>query len=433
VHLFERDCSLQRRNQKVIEEAPAPGMSPGLREKMTRAAVACARAVGYAGAGTVEFLVEGGSLAPDARWYFIEMNTRLQVEHPVTEAITGLDLVEWQLRVASGEPLPLAQGEIEMRGHAIEARLNAEDPARGFLPATGTIVAFETPQDEGVRVDAGVERGSVISPFYDSMVAKLIAAGADRATAAARLAGALEDTVVAGPKTNAAFLHALVLHPDFAAGRMDTGLIGRELERLAPKGVNPRAIAFGVSHMLWSRHDGLEAARQDFARERYSPWSAQDAFGLSGPRRQEMTVLVDGAPTKVAVSWGAAGPTVSVVGTEARAAAEPRSLRVIGDANPLYVICDMAQAELRWPTFEGGAIDAAGDGGSIRAPIIGRVAKVFVKEGDTVAKGDRIAVVEAMKMEHVLHAARDGVVAKVAVREGAQVSEGALIAALADT
>jgi 3-methylcrotonyl-CoA carboxylase alpha subunit len=432
VHLFERECSLQRRNQKVIEEAPAPGMSAGLREKMTQAAVACARAVGYEGAGTVEFLVEGGSLAPDARWYFIEMNTRLQVEHPVTEAITGLDLVEWQLRVASGERLPLTQGEIEMAGHAIEARLNAEDPARGFLPATGTIVEFETPQIEGLRVDAGVERGSAISPFYDSMIAKLIASGADRETAAARLAGALEDTVVAGPKTNAAFLHALISHPDFAAGRMDTGLIGRELERLAPKALNPRAIAFGVAHMLWSHHDDLEASRQDFARERYSPWSAQDAFGLSGPRRQEMAVLVDGAPTKVAVSWGAAGPTVSVVGTEMGAAAEPRTLRVIGDANPLYVICDMVQAELRWPTFEGGAIDAVGDGGSIRAPIIGRVAKIFVEVGDAVAKGDRIAVVEAMKMEHVLHAARDGVIAKLAVKEGDQVSEGALIAALAE-
>jgi 3-methylcrotonyl-CoA carboxylase alpha subunit len=432
VHLFERDCSLQRRNQKVIEEAPAPGMSAALREKMTQAAVACARAVGYEGAGTVEFLVEGGSLAPDARWYFIEMNTRLQVEHPVTEAITGLDLVEWQLRVASGERLPLTQGEIEMRGHAIEARLNAEDPARGFLPATGTLVEFETPHVEGLRVDAGVERGSAISPFYDSMVAKLIASGADRETAIARLAGGLEDTVVAGPKTNAAFLHALISHPDFAAGRMDTGLIGRELGLLAPKGVKPRAIAFGVAHMLWNRHDDLEASRQDFARERYSPWSVQDAFALSGPRRQEMTVLVDGAPTKVDVSWGAAGPTVSVVGEEMGAAAEPRTLRVIGDANPLYVICDMVQAELRWPTFEGGAIDAAGDGASVRAPIIGRVAKLFVKEGDSVAKGDRIAVVEAMKMEHVLHAGRDGRIDKVAVKEGDQVGEGALIATLAE-
>jgi 3-methylcrotonyl-CoA carboxylase alpha subunit len=184
--------------------------------------------------------------------------------------------------------------------------------------------------------------------------------------------------------------------------------------------------------MLWNQHDDLEARRQDIAQERYSPWSVQDAFGLSGPRRQELTVLVDGVATKVEVSWGSAGPVVSVAGQEAGAAAEPRSLRIIGEANPLYVICDMAQVELRWPTFEAGAIDEAGDGGSVRAPIIGRVAKIFVKEGDTVAKGDRIAVVEAMKMEHVLHAGRDGKIEKLAAKEGEQVSEGALIAQLAD-
>jgi 3-methylcrotonyl-CoA carboxylase alpha subunit len=432
VHLLERDCSLQRRNQKVIEEAPAPGMSAELRERMTAAAVACAKAVGYEGAGTVEFLVEGGRLAPDAPWYFIEMNTRLQVEHPVTEAITGLDLVEWQLRVASGERLPLTQDEIEMTGHAIEARLNAEDPARGFLPATGPIVAFETPELEGLRVDAGVEKGSVISPFYDSMIAKLIASGLDREAAIARLARALEGTVVAGPKTNAAFLHALVSHPGFVAGQMDTGLIGRELGALAPAAINPRAVAFGVAHMLWNLHDDLEARRQESAYERYSPWSVQDAFALSGPRRQQLTVLVDGAETKVEVNWGAAGPTVSVAGAASEAAAEPRSLRVVGEANPLYVVCDMVQAELRWPTFEGGATESESDGGSIRAPIIGRVAKIFVKAGDTVAKGDRIAVVEAMKMEHVLHAGRDGLIEKVAAKEGEQVIEGALIATLAE-
>ncbi len=188
MHLFERDCSLQRRNQKVIEEAPAPGMSAELRNKITEAAVACARAVRYEGAGTVEFLVEGGSLGPAAPWYFIEMNTRLQVEHPVTEAITGLDLVEWQLRVASGEKLPLGQAQIKMSGHAIEARLNAENPAKRFMPSTGPIVRFDTPASEGLRVDSGVEAGSVISPFYDSMIAKLIAYGADRPQAIARLA-----------------------------------------------------------------------------------------------------------------------------------------------------------------------------------------------------------------------------------------------------
>ena len=250
VHLFERDCSLQRRNQKVIEEAPAPGMSPELRARITEAAVACARAVGYEGAGTVEFLVEGGSLSAQSPWYFIEMNTRLQVEHPVTEAITGLDLVEWQLRVASGEKLPLDQAQIKMSGHAIEARLNAEDPASGFLPSMGPIVVFETPSQDGLRVDSGVAAGSVISPFYDSMIAKLIAHGADRPQAIARLAQGLEETVVAGPKTNAAFLHALITHPAFRRGEMDTGLIGRELSALAPARFDARAVSAGVVRML---------------------------------------------------------------------------------------------------------------------------------------------------------------------------------------
>jgi 3-methylcrotonyl-CoA carboxylase alpha subunit len=435
VHLFERDCSLQRRNQKVIEEAPAPGMAPALRAKMCAAAVACARAVGYEGAGTVEFLVEGGALAADAPWYFIEMNTRLQVEHPVTEAVTGLDLVEWQLRVAAGERLPLAQAQVQMSGHAIEARLCAEDPARGFLPSTGPVAAFAVPALDGLRVDAGVEKGSAISAYYDSLIAKLIASGPDRPTAAARLARALEETAVAGPKTNAAFLHALVTHPAFLEGRMDTGLIGRELGRLAPGGSDARAIGFGVMHMLWHAHDDIELARGTHAREACSPWSAQDAFQLGGTRRQQLTVLADGVPTKVEVSWGAQGPSVSVPGDKGAVPWEQRRIAVVGAGDPLcplYVLHDMRQTELRWPTFDTSAIEEAGDGSGIRAPIVGRVAKVFVRKGDAVAKGDRVAVVEAMKMEHVLHAPRDGVIARLAVKEGEQVAQGALIAALAE-
>ena len=432
VHLFERDCSLQRRNQKVIEEAPAPGMSPELRAKMTAAAVACAKAVGYEGAGTVEFLVEGGKLSADAPWYFIEMNTRLQVEHPVTEAITGLDLVEWQLRVAAGEALPLSQAQIQVSGHAIEARLNAEDPAKGFLPSIRPIVAFETPALEGLRVDAGVEPGSEISPFYDSMIAKLIAHGPDRGAAASRLAQALEGTIVAGPRTNATFLHALVTHPAFQRGEMDTGLIGRELAGLAPDAIDAKAIGFGVMHMLWHVHEDVELRRRDSAREAYSPWSAQDAFQLGAPRRQQLTVLANGVPTKVEVLWGAAGPSAAVIGDHPALPWERRTIRVVGEDNPLYVLHDMRQTELGWPTFEAGAGGEEGDGTSIRAPIIGRIAKVFVKAGDTVAKGDRIAVVEAMKMEHVLHAARTGRIAKLAVTEGQQVTQGALIAALAE-
>jgi 3-methylcrotonyl-CoA carboxylase alpha subunit len=431
VHLFERDCSLQRRHQKVIEEAPAPGMSAELRAKITAAAVSCAKAVGYEGAGTVEFLVEGGALGPAAPWHFIEMNTRLQVEHPVTEAITGLDLVEWQLRIAAGEKLPLSQAQIQMSGHAIEARLNAEDPAKGFLPSIGRIVAFETPVMEGLRVDAGVEAGSAISPYYDSMIAKLIASGADRDAAIIRLAAALEGTQVAGLKTNAAFLHSLITQSAFGRAEIDTGFIGRELDRLAAGGLDAKAIGFGIMHMLWHAHDDVELVRRASSGESYSPWSAQDAFQLGPPRRQLLTVLADGTPTKAAVIWGRDGPNVTVVGDHPPPAWQRRTISVVGENSPVYVLHDMRQTELAWPTYDAAAGEDDGDGSTIRAPIIGRVAKVFVTEGETVAKGDRIAVVEAMKMEHVLHAARDGRIDKLAVTEGQQVTQGALIASLA--
>ncbi len=441
VHLYERDCSLQRRNQKVIEEAPAPGMPSELRARMCEAAVACARAVEYEGAGTVEFLVEGGSLSAGSDWYFIEMNTRLQVEHPVTEAITGLDLVEWQLRVAAGERLPLVQNEIAGSGHAIEARLCAEDPAGGFLPSVGPVLRFDPPSGEGIRVDSGVEQGSIIPPYYDSMIATLIASGPDRATAIERLVQALKGTLVAGPRTNAVFLHALLTHPAFAAGRMDTGLIGREAASLAAVTPNPMAIAYGVTEMLWRGYHDLSAQRA--ARswgDGYSPWNAHDGFQLGPARSQRLTVLADGVPTGAEVEWGAAGPRVrlpefeAVPYTSVMHPQEPPyrySMHFAGDSNPLYVLHDMRQTELRRPTYELDATDEAGDGASVRAPIVGRVAKVFVKAGQAVAKGDRVAVVEAMKMEHVLHAPRDGTVKTVVVTEGEQVAQGALVAILA--
>jgi 3-methylcrotonyl-CoA carboxylase alpha subunit len=430
VHLFERDCSLQRRNQKVIEEAPAPGVPAGLRARMCAAAVACAGAVAYEGAGTVEFLVEGAPLSAGSAWYFIEMNTRLQVEHPVTEAITGLDLVEWQLRVAAGEPLPLRQDQIAMLGHAIEARLCAEDPATGFLPSIGPIVRFDPPDGESIRVDSGVEPGSVISPYYDSMIAKLIASGPDRATAIARLADALARTFVAGPKTNAAFLHALLTHPAFAEGIMDTGLIGRELAHLTAGTANPAAIGFGVTEMLQLTRAGLALQRtRHVLGEALSPWDAHDGFQLGGPRSQRLTVLADGAPVPVHVDWSADGPRGRFAGSEEPPLAG--GMQLAGDTNPLYVLHDMRQTELRWPAYEVDAADEAGDGASVRAPIVGRVAKVFVKAGQAVARGDRVAVVEAMKMEHVLHAPRDGTVKTVAVTEGEQVAQGALVAILA--
>src|SRR5262245_6242167 len=431
VHLFERDCSLQRRHQKVVEEAPAPGMAPELRQAITRAAVACAKAVTYVGAGTVEFLVEGGALGAAAPWYFIEMNTRLQVEHPVTEAITGLDLVEWQLRVAAGAPLPLSQEEITLSGHAIEARLCTEDPAHGFLPSIGPIAAFETPPVEGLRVDAGVEAGSIITPFYDSLIAKLIAWGDDRASAIARLQAGLEGTLVAGPKTNTVFLHALISEPQFLAASFDTGLIGRELAGLAAAAPMPAsAVGLGVTHMLLNAHDDIEDLLRPSAWESYSPWSAQDGFQLGPPRRQRVMVDVDGVPRPFTVEWGAGGPRV-LGATDGDAPSAIARTLIVGDGNPIYVLNGMRQVTLSWPAFDAPAGDASGDDLSVKAPIIGRVAKLFVREGDPVEKGDRIAVVEAMKMEHVLHAPRAGRVGKLAVKEGQQVTLAALIATLA--
>jgi 3-methylcrotonyl-CoA carboxylase alpha subunit len=311
-----------------------------------------------------------------------------------------------------------------MFGHAIEARLNAEDPVRGFLPSTGPIVRFDVAKGDGLRVDAGVEAGSVISPFYDSMIAKLIAYGADRSEAIARLARGLEDTLVAGPRTNASFLHALVTLPAFRDARMDTGLIGRELAALAPRGFDARAVSAGVARMLL----GNGQATQTIA----SPWGAQDGFQMGGPRRQKRTALVDGKPMQVEVQWSTNGPAVTLLGDHPPPPGAPRSLHVVADGRPIYVLCDMRQTVLDWPTFDAGAADETGDDSAVRAPIIGRVAKIFVGPGDKVAKGDRIAVVEAMKMEHVLHAPRAGRIDKLPVREGDQVTLGALIAALAE-
>ncbi|RTL62900.1 MAG: acetyl-CoA carboxylase biotin carboxylase subunit [Hyphomicrobiales bacterium] len=427
VHLFERDCSLQRRNQKVIEEAPAPGMGAGLRKKITEAAVKIAAAVGYEGAGTVEFLVEGGTLSDDAPWYFIEMNTRLQVEHPVTELVTGLDLVEWQFRIASGEAIPLKQPAITLKGHAIEARLCAENPAKGFLPATGPIVAFAPPSLEGLRVDAGVEAGYVISPFYDSMIAKLIGFGPDRETAADRLAEALEKTVVAGPKTNASFLHALAVHPAFRAGAMDTGLIGRELPKLAPAIADNRAVALGALALMRATK---AAVRVDPAAAP-TPWDANDAFQLGGYRQQIVSVLADGKPVKVSVAWRADGAHASY-GGESFSEKDQNGITVVAGDDAVYVLAGMRQTRIAWPVFDASGEEDAGDGSTVRAPIIGRVAKMFVKAGDAVAKGDRIAVVEAMKMEHVLHAGKAGRIAKLGASEGQQVTQGALIAMIAE-
>src|SRR5579884_3874243 len=407
IHLGERDCSLQRRHQKVIEEAPAPGMSAELRAAMGAAAVEAARAVGYAGAGTVEFVADGSKgLRADAFW-FIEMNTRLQVEHPVTEAVTGLDLVEWQFRVAAGEKLPLTQDEIALDGHAVEARLYAEEPERGFLPSTGRIVALAFPQGEGLRIDTGVEAGSEVSRFYDPMLAKLIAHGATREAALDRLAAALEATVIAGPRSNAGFLAALVRAANFRAGAFDTGFIEAHLpELVAPPGLDAAAAAAGAQRLFAEEQARLAARGGNDAPP--SPWDATDGFQLTGRRRLTKPILVNGERRLAEIEYSARGLAVTVDG-----AAPAADATVVAGEDAVFVLRRGRQTKISWCDAARTEAEGAASGGVVRAPMHGRVLALLVDRGDRVTRGQRLAVIEAMKMEHTLVAPIDGTVAEI--------------------
>lgn len=428
VHLNERDCSLQRRHQKVIEEAPAPGMSAAMRAGIGAAAVAAVKAVGYEGAGTVEFIADGaGGLKPGGFW-FMEMNTRLQVEHPVTETVTGLDLVEWQFRIAAGEKLPLAQHQVTLDGHAVEARLYAEDPERGFLPSPGKLIALQFPRTEGLRIDSGVEAGDEVTPFYDPMIAKLIAHGATREQALDRLADALDQTIVAGPRSNAGFLAALCRAPDFRAGDFDTGFIERNLDSLGGtrQGLDYAAAAAGAVALLAQESARLAGANAHEPDEPASPWDAGDAFQLSGSRELALPILADGEIVTAQVAHGAVGFAVTIAGTapatDAVAIAAPEAVYVLRRGRQTKVsLRDLA-------LDEGGD---AGQGGLVRAPMHGKVLAVLVAPGAAVRRGQRLAIIEAMKMEHTLHAPIDGSVTEIAVTADAQVAEGAKVMVIA--
>ena len=386
VHLFERDCSLQRRHQKVIEEAPAPGMDARTREALCAAAVRAGQAVDYVGAGTIEFIADASEGLRADRIWFMEMNTRLQVEHPVTEAITGVDLVEWQLRVASGEPLPRRQDALSITGWAMEARLYAEDPAKGFLPSIGRLDAFDL--GDAVRVDTGVEQGGSISPFYDPMIAKLIAHGDTRDAARTALAGALDRSVVWPLRTNAGFLVKALSHGDFAAGAVDTGLIAREGDALMPAAL-PSDAALATA-----------AARIGGA-------GALAGFRLNGGRRRAGRVMVDGHQLDVTVGPG---------GTAM--AQPPRAHLLVTEHGRSWQVTP-------WRAGSGGAA-TAGDG-AILAPMPGRIIAVAVAQGDKVTKGQKLVTLEAMKMEHGLTAPFNGTVEEMPHAQGAQVQEGALL------
>ncbi len=436
VHLFERDCSLQRRHQKVIEEAPAPGLTPAMRAAMGEAATRAARAVGYVGAGTVEFIAPGGA-AFGERFWFMEMNTRLQVEHPVTEAIAGVDLVEWQFRVAAGEPLPLRQDQLSINGHAVEARLYAEDPASGFLPSTGRLWALRLPAGEGIRVDAGVEEGGEVTRHYDPMIAKIIAHGADRDQALDRLSRALCETIVAGPRVNVAFLRALCDAPGFRAGDFDTGFIDANAAALGagPRVADPRAIAFGAAVM---------AARE---RARLFPadgagWDAADGFQLGGPRVATMRVEADGQRAAIALEWrngapiarlGDAGETATRAPDDLFWRSADGALIAVEAADETLVIGAGVQTSVRAPDYRGANEGAAGEAGAVVSPLHGKLVALFVQAGDVVRKNQRVAVVEAMKMEHALIAPIAGHVVEVSAKEGAQVARGARLVMIAPT
>ncbi|UWP87969.1 acetyl/propionyl/methylcrotonyl-CoA carboxylase subunit alpha [Aliiroseovarius crassostreae] len=414
VHLFERDCSLQRRHQKVIEEAPAPGMTDEVREAMGMAGVRAAEAIGYKGAGTVEFIVDGSNgLRTDGFW-FMEMNTRLQVEHPVTEEITGVDLVEWQLRVASGEGLPKQQEELSINGHAFEARLYAEDVPKGFLPATGTLTHLKFPA--GARSDTGVRAGDTISPFYDPMIAKITVHAATRAAALQKMNAALTQTEVAGSVTNLAFLGALTRHDGFAVGDVDTGLIDRDLEALiAEPGPRPSDIAAAALSAL----DLLKPKGTGF-----TLWGGLNHFVTLTYAGEEFAVVV--------CSHGADHHVVTVGEEKVVARRINGQWELGGDHGPRVakagnVVTVFAQSGLEFHVADPLDRDAgAGAGaGVIEAPMPGLVKAVFAEAGQDVKQGDRLAILEAMKMEHSLEAARDGVVAEVLCAAGDQVEAGA--------
>ncbi|MFC5521748.1 acetyl-CoA carboxylase biotin carboxylase subunit [Polaromonas jejuensis] len=470
VYLFERDCSVQRRHQKVLEEAPAPGMTPEMRQQMGLAAVAAARAVHYVGAGTVEFIVEqreggapsaapgrpkqasapsGGSedaSAPSAgahmSFFFMEMNTRLQVEHPVTEAITGLDLVEWQLRVASGEKLPLAQEQLRINGHAIEARICAENPENNFLPATGTLHVYQKPNctsferanlsntGVAVRIDDGVREGDAISPFYDSMVAKLIVHGQTREEALARLDEALAQTHIVGLNTNVQFLRYVVRSPSFARANLDTALIQREEAVLFKQ--EPLGLALAAASAI------AQALLAEKAAEGVDPFSRRDGWQTHGVTRRPFEFEFQGKSAKASLSYqhdgalhldvdGVSGPLVFAQGAQGidiRFSGQRLTAAVYTQGEVDHVFAARGATQITAIDLLAHAGEAHAEGGRLTAPMPGKVVSFAVKAGDKVSKGQPLAVMEAMKMEHTIAAPADGVVQELLYAPGDQVSEG---------
>lgn len=412
VHLGERECSLQRRHQKVVEEAPSVLLDSGTRAAMGEAAVQAARSCGYAGAGTVEFIVPGSD---PSSYYFMEMNTRLQVEHPVTELVTGIDLVEWQLRVAAGEQLPFAQDDITLTGHAVEARICAEDPSRGFLPSGGTVLKLHEPQGDGIRTDSGLSEGTEVGSLYDPMLSKVIAYGPDRATALRKLRAALADTVTLGVPTNAGFLRRLLAHPDVVAGELDTGLVEREADSLIPDEVPVEV------------YEAAAAVRLDALRPKNDGWT--DPFSVPDGWRLGGTPKPVGFPLKVTE------PVEYVPRGTHTVTADQVAVTLDGVRHTFHRAGDwLGRDGDAWQVRDHDPVAASLSGadrsgaGSLTAPMPGTVTVVKVAVGDQVTAGQSLLVVEAMKMEHVVSAPHAGTVAELDVTPGATVAMDQVLA-----
>ena len=442
VHLFERDCSLQRRHQKVIEESPAPGMTEGVRTAMGTAAVVAAQTIGYRGAGTVEFIADVSEGLRADRFWFMEMNTRLQVEHPVTEMVTGTDLVEWQIRVAAGEPLPAGQAELSMVGHAVEARIYAEDPQGGFLPATGTLALLAAPPSSShVRIDSGVREGDAITPYYDPMIAKVIAHGDDRRMALDRLAGALRRFEVAGVTTNVPFLSRLVADSGFRAGDVDTGLIDRALDTLlARRPVPDPVLAAAAMHAAGALAERTDGSAWD------DPWTTLIGWRPWGGAEQLVRLEIDGEAVEAPFTFLEDGGCRIEVGNSLLVATPIHrdgtsivldlsdrvvSIRLVSTGDGLHILHEGQTYFVALPDRTVEDDDAGSALAHVTAPLPGKVVKVAVRSGDTVERGATLVVLEAMKMELSVDAPREGIIDEVAVSEGDQVVEGTVLVTFA--
>ncbi len=445
VHLFERECSIQRRHQKVIEEAPAPGMTDGLRQKMGDAAIAAARAIDYRGAGTVEFIVDGTKGLGDADFFFMEMNTRLQVEHPVTEMITGTDLVEWQFRVAAGEPLPLAQDEISINGHAIEARLYAENPAKKFFPQTGTLTRLRFPEESPhLRIDSGVREGQEISIFYDPMIAKVASWDETRDGAASRLESALRETRLAGVTTNLAFLAAIADHDAFRSGDLDTAFIETYAADLIPEAAPADTDLLAIAAL----YDLQERSKQASSpADPHSPWNGKSAWRMNLPPLETITFVDGNTDRAVIVRHQSTGLVLEIDGGQIEAACSEEAngdlavsldgkrstVHVVAEGDTLTILRHGHVHQLSRLDPSAAATGSSQAAGDIRAPLPGKITQVLASAGDTVKTGAPLIVLEAMKMEHTLTAPGDGTIDSISVIEGDQVGDGTILIRFATT